>query len=208
MALTAEHRRAGIATDPENREQNDYYPTPASATHALLSVEKFADPIWEPACGDGAISNVLVGHGYKVISTDLIDRGYGKGGVDFLLEWRAPCETIVTNPPFKLLTPFIRHATTLVTGKVAILARLAALEGIERSAIYRTTRFARLWIFSRRLSIYRRGERPEGMGTGTVAFAWFIWDPSHHCSPHIGWLDHAEFEQTQPPDSGTCHTQQ
>jgi hypothetical protein len=36
----------------------------------------------------GSISEVLIEHGHDVISTDLVDRGYGTGGVDFLLEWR------------------------------------------------------------------------------------------------------------------------
>jgi len=42
-------------------------------------VESFEGQIWEPACGDGAISRVLEAAGYQVISTDLIDRGYGQG---------------------------------------------------------------------------------------------------------------------------------
>jgi hypothetical protein len=197
VPVSAERRRVGIATDPENREQDDFYPTPACGTRALLSVEKFPDPIWEPACGDGAIAEVLKAHGYHVIPTDLVDRGYGKGSVDFLMEWRGQAESIITNPPFKLLTPFIRHATALVSGKIAFLARLAALEGVERASIYRTTRFARVWVFSRRLSIYRRGKRPTGMGGGTVAFAWFVWDPSHVGPPTIGWLDPTDFEDKQ-----------
>jgi len=46
---------------------------------ALLSVETFEGSIWEPACGDGAISKVLLAAGFDVVSTDLIDRGFGTG---------------------------------------------------------------------------------------------------------------------------------
>ena len=65
------------------RKENDFYATPSWAVESLLQVEKFPDLIWEPACGDGAISKVLRTHGHEVLSTDLIDRGYGQGGIDF-----------------------------------------------------------------------------------------------------------------------------
>ena len=64
------------------RQKDDFYPTPPEAVEALLSVEKFIGDIWEPACGDGAISKVLeVEH--NVVSSDLNDYGFGKSGVDF-----------------------------------------------------------------------------------------------------------------------------
>jgi hypothetical protein len=66
------------------RADHDFYPTPPEAVRALLSVEQFDGTIWEPACGDGAISRELEAHGHNVVSTDLIDRGYGQSGSDFL----------------------------------------------------------------------------------------------------------------------------
>lgn len=61
------------------RVPHDFYPTPPEAVRALLSVETFTGSIWEPACGDGAISKVLIEAGFEVVSTDLIDRGFGTG---------------------------------------------------------------------------------------------------------------------------------
>jgi hypothetical protein len=58
MSVRAEARLAGVAVDAENRQRDDFYPTPPEGTRALLSVERFEGPIWEPACGDGAISRV------------------------------------------------------------------------------------------------------------------------------------------------------
>ena len=66
------------------RESNDYYATEPRAVELLLEREKFCNNIWEPACGEGHISKVLLAHGYKVLSTDLVNRGYGSGGIDFL----------------------------------------------------------------------------------------------------------------------------
>ena len=88
----------GISPDKANREKDDFYETPPEATRALLSVESFEGAIWEPACGRGAISKVLEGAGHEVISTDLMDRGYGENRVDFLMEWRPLAPNIVTNP--------------------------------------------------------------------------------------------------------------
>lgn len=78
----------------------EFYPTPPEAVRALLSMESFEGSVWEPACGDGAISRVLEAAGYQVVSTDLIDRGYGAGGQDFLKSDRPLAKNIITNPPY------------------------------------------------------------------------------------------------------------
>jgi len=74
----------------EDREENDYYATEPKAIELLLEREKFSTNIWEPACGEGHISKVLLSHGHQVFSTDLIYRGYGCGGIDFLKAEGAP----------------------------------------------------------------------------------------------------------------------
>lgn len=186
MSVNAKHRATGVAIDRENREKDDFYPTPPDAVIALLDREQFTGPIWEPACGDGAICRVLENAGYEVVATDLVDRGYGISRRDFLIEYCPSAPNIITNPPFKLATEFIRHSLHLTTGKVCILMRLACLEGAERREIYDSTPLARVWVFSRRLSMYRNGES-NGTG-GMLAFAWFVWDHAHSGPPVLGWI--------------------
>ena len=70
------------------RQKDDFYPTPKEAIDALIKVENLPKDIWEPACGNGAISKPLISAGHNVISTDLNDYGYGKTGVDFLMEFK------------------------------------------------------------------------------------------------------------------------
>src|ERR1700728_4159009 len=70
------------------RIPNEFYPTPPEAVRALLSVENFDGPIWEPACGEGAIAKVLAASGHEVVSTDRYSYGFGETGVDFLAEQR------------------------------------------------------------------------------------------------------------------------
>ena len=178
-----------IAPDAENRDRDDFYPTPPEATRALLCTEVFDGKIWEPACGDGAISKVLAAWEYHVVSTDLVDYGYGHPGIDFLREEAPRAPNIVTNPPFKLLEPFIRHALTLTTGKVVMLGRLAVLEGIKRKALFESTPIARVHVFSRRLVIGRRGTDFGKGGDSMIAFAWFVWEHGHKGPPTLSWLD-------------------
>ena len=96
----------------KDREKDDFYPTPPSATQSLLDNQKFEGNIWECACGNGAMSKVMKESGYEVYSSDLINRGYGETGVDFL-ESTKQVDNIVTNPPFNLGTEFTIQALKL-----------------------------------------------------------------------------------------------
>ena len=122
----------------------DYYPTPPWATKAIM--EKLDLPrgthIWEPACGEKHMSNVMEDYGHKVWSTDVFDYGQGKRHVydfenltvqlgDRALEPPTP-EWIITNPPFKLADKFILNALDIATSGVAMLCRLMLLEGSGR----------------------------------------------------------------------------
>lgn len=187
MTLTQAHRVAGVAVDRAAREKDDFYPTPPEGTHGLLMKEQFDGAIWEPACGDGAIARPLERWGYKVVATDLVDRGFGVPRVDFLMEQKSLAPNIVTNPPFKMVAPFIRTALRLSTGKVAMLLRLACLEGNERRKIFESTPLARVHVFSRRLPFKRPGWQDTGAG-GMLPFAWFVWDHSHEGPPTLGWI--------------------
>ena len=59
-------------------EGPDFFPTPRWATYALIENEPFHGDIWECACGDGAMAEVLAQTGNQVESSDLYDRGYGE----------------------------------------------------------------------------------------------------------------------------------
>lgn len=178
--------------DHENREKDDFYPTWPGATAALLSVETFDGPIWECAAGEGDMSNVLSDAGYEVISTDLVDRGFGEPRIDFLMEWTARAPNVVTNPPFVLAREFVDKALSLTTGKVAMFLRLAFLEGLKRGEWLPTTPLARVWIMSRRVPMQRGRISELGDGHGVIAFAWFVWDHAHTGPATLGWLDWLE----------------
>lgn len=152
----------------------DYFPTPKWATFALADNEAFEGDIWECACGDGAMSEVLEKNGNRVISSDLFYRGYGEGGVDFLDTTRS-CDNIVTNPPYNAAEGFVATGVRQAKRKFALLLRLAFLEGANRAnTIFATHPPARVWVFSERITFYPAGAIQKG--SGTTAYAWFVWD--------------------------------
>lgn len=84
-----------------DREENDYYATEPIAAEELLRLEPELDNIWECACGQGHLAEVFRAVGKLGSATDLIARGYGHGGYDFLAQdWQWDGD-IVTNPPYK-----------------------------------------------------------------------------------------------------------
>jgi hypothetical protein len=123
--LARDQRKA----DGTHRPDHSFYRTPPPVTHGLLAAERFQRVIWEFACGDGSISKVLIENGHEVISTDLIDRGYGEGGRDFLQERKRRADAAVTNPPFERADEFAQHLIKLGVRKFALLCRLQWLEG-------------------------------------------------------------------------------
>lgn len=175
----------------DKRANNDFYPTPREGTEALLSRIRFDKRVWECACGDGAISKVLIDHGHDVISTDLFDYGYGTSGVDFLKtssEYRESlgAETIVTNPPYKSAESFLSQAHYIGIKTLAMLLKLSFLEGQSRKELFAKLPPAWVLVFSKRLTFNKNGI--EKSGTGMIAFAWFIWQFDQAKTTEIGWL--------------------
>jgi hypothetical protein len=164
----------------------DFYPTPGWATFALIENEPFRGGIWECACGDGAMSQVLAETGNKIESSDLYDRGYGEVGHDFLLTKRRR-HNIITNPPYHSAEGFVASALQQSQNKFALLLRLAFLEGAHRSrTIFHKHPPSRVWVFSERITFYPKGATIAG--SGTTAYAWFVWDKNHSGSTQLEWF--------------------
>jgi hypothetical protein len=135
----------------------DFFPTPPWATYALIENEKFDSEIWESACGDGTMSRVLEETGQPVRSSDLYDRGFGESGVDFLTT-TSGADNIVTNPPYNCAEGFVASGIKHANRKLALLLRLAFLEGANRArTIFKITPPSRVWVFSERITYYPSG---------------------------------------------------
>ncbi len=186
------------------RKDADWWITPAWTVEALAARENLPGPIWEPACGDGAMAEALRRvTGQQVIGTDLHDRADGRydAGRDFLLERDLPeidgtkARAIVTNPPFNLASHFVRKALALDPDIIALFLRLSFLEGQDRaSTIFRVNPPARVWVFARRVTLLHGSLKAEGRTEapadmrGAMSFAWFVWQRHHRSGPTIGWI--------------------
>ena len=172
-------------------EPNDYYATEPKATELLLEQETFHPRIWEPACGQGHISKVLEKHGYSVFSTDLIDRGYGQGNIDFLAfsENIEPWDgDIITNPPYRHSKEFAEKALRLMRPgqKLAMFLKLTFLEGQSRREFFRRYPPQTIYVSSARLQCGRNG---EFWGSSAVAYAWFVWRKGHPGPTVARWIN-------------------
>lgn len=164
----------------------DYFPTPKWATYALIDNEKFENDIWECACGDGAMAKVLQETGAEVYSSDLYARPYGDAGHDFLTTNRR-ATNIVTNPPYNSAEGFVKAGLEKADKKLALLLRLAFLEGSNRNrTIFTVHPPSRVWVFSERITFYPAGMKAAG--SGTTAYAWFVWDKDAPKNTELKWL--------------------
>lgn len=171
-----------------DRATGDWYVEPPWIVEALLDAEKLEGVCWDPFCGAGNIPSILQEHGILCRASDLVDRGYGATGYsffDFRLADGADC--IISNPPYNVIEQVIDHALLLAERKVALLARLALLEGQKRRRFLQGTPLARVWVSSRRVSMPPGGTDIEAKG-GSIAYAWFVWERGYRGKPEIGWV--------------------
>lgn len=114
------------------RAESDFYPTPPDVTEALLD---FIDlplntVIWEPACGEGHMVDVMQKRGYRVIATDI------RQGIDFLTSGDYQCDWIITNPPFSVADKFIERC--IASGKpFALLLKSQYWHAKKRLMLFR-----------------------------------------------------------------------
>jgi len=173
----------------EEREVNDYYATEPKAAKLLMELEPLCQDIWECACGEGHLSKVFEEAGYIVKSTDLIDRGFGVGGVNFLSEniqhWRGD---IITNPPYRYAQEFVEKALSIVDRgmKVIFFLKLTFLEGKRRKKLFSKYPPKIIYVSSSRL---RCGKNGVFKGSSAAAYAWFVWVKGFKGAPIIRWFN-------------------
>lgn len=173
----------------KNVSDHDYYATEPKAVELLLEKETFHPYVWECACGEGHMAEVLKKHGYKVRSTDLVDRGYGEGGIDFLKEGKPTMPMdIITNPHYKYAKEFVEHALDISMDgtKVAMFLKLTFLEGQGRRDLFRNNPPQNVYVASGRLECALNGKFKN---KSMVAYAWFVWQKGFRGTTNIKWIN-------------------
>lgn len=181
------------------KADNDYYATDPKTVELFLnkaiSDGLFENPyisIWEPAVGEGHLMNVVKEH-FPLAewrSTDLIDRGYGLGGVDFLTsDLRA--DLIITNPPFSLMNEFITHGLEQSNRYLVLLGKIQTLETVERVEILQKSPLRYVYVHSKRQATWKNGEPLDPSGkkwATTMCLAWFVWDQEYEGEPIVRFI--------------------
>lgn len=155
------------------RKDEDFYPSPFEVTEALLNNMTFSRggvklKVHECACGTGDMAEVIKAHGYDVVSTDLIDRGYG-ATLDFLTLAQPLAPVVITNPPFNLAGEFIEHALDDL--------RIEALALVLKSTYWHAKTRKPLFDRFKPRIVAPLLWRPDflGLGRPTMEVAWTIW---------------------------------
>lgn len=181
------------------RADHDFYPTPPEAIRALLDEVSFQGSVWEPACGDGAIAKELFKAGHQVVATDLIDRGFGVSGVDFLKTDRPLAKNIITNPPYgkglgdKFIKKAMKHCRK-TGGKVAMLLNLSSLCYPLRSKAFANTPPKAIYGLDQ-LTCWPNGDPSQA--TRSIVkqrYCWVVWEMGYTGKPEFWWLFPNEFK--------------
>lgn len=182
------------------REKNDFYATnPKAMKLALPFLEKegLQKNVWECACGQGHLAEVLKAHGYLVKSTDLVDRGYGEIQ-DFLqCSGVNSCDCdIVTNPPFKYAEDFVKKGMDLITPghKVCLFLKVQFLESKSRYYLFKNYPLKKLLVYSERQQCAKDAEFEKYTAT-TQCYCWFVFEKGFKGEPTIGWIIEEEQEK-------------
>ena len=177
----------------EEREENDFYATDSIAIDVLLEKATLSHNLWECACGDGQLSKRLIELGYDVKSTDLVDRGFGQGGIDFLTQTEIFDGDIITNPPYKRAQEFIEKGLELVPDghKVFMFLKLQFLEGKARRKLFDRGELKTLYVSSSRILCAKNAQfdQMKAGGGSAVAYGWYEFEKGYKGKPTIEWIN-------------------
>lgn len=199
-ATKHKHKIVGQAGN-EDRRKDDYYPTPYTLTRALLDNEPFEGTVLEPACGEGAILDVLTEYGFLVAISDINkpkrDLGNFRQG-DFVRNeflWTdndigVVFDNVITNPPFSLANEFTIRAKQIARKKVAMLLKLDYLHGGKRfDTIFNDRDFP----LSRVITFVRRpwlgGDPAVNKLNGQFSYAWMVFKRGYAGEPRLCIVD-------------------
>lgn len=160
----------------------DYFPTVPWATRALMEHvmphlgKEMRGLVWEPACGEGHIAEVLREYCRDVRASDVHAYGYSDELVDFLeTDFNTGADWIVTNPPFEdRVLKFMLQARMLARIGVAMFVQLRYLEGVNRyNELYRRSPPTLIAFFVERVPLLEG--RYDPAASTTTAFCWMVW---------------------------------
>jgi len=181
------------------RQTDDFYATDPMALELFYKKfnkdgNKIAVKVWEPSCGMGHLSKVLENYRHDVMSTDLIYRGYGQGGIDFLADFVIDRDNlfngdILTNPPFKLAEAFIEKGMSRLKegNRLFFFLKIQFLEGQKRKELFKKYPPKFVYCHSSRQLCCKDAEFEKYTAT-TQFYAWYVWEKGFIGDTVIRWI--------------------
>jgi len=185
---------AVMAARASTPDSADFFPTPPWAARAGAELIAAIDPgtwkVWEPACGAGHMALGLTDFFGEPFATDAYDYGWDGcriSDLDFLsaeADQFDEFDWIISNPPFVLGDAFVRAAYRRARRGVAMLLRLAFLEGGKRfELLYHDCPLTFVSPFAERVPMVKGRYDPEA--SSATAYAWFIWCKGEAGPPRV-----------------------
>lgn len=175
------------------REEKDYYATPTDEVINILNTLGYDfsnKTILEPCVGGGhmalGINKYLEDNEQflvRRIGTDVQNRGFEdqywrtEYGLDFLADEYPydSVDTIIMNPPYSILEPFLIRALEIAKDKLIVLCRTQVLEGEGRyNKIFVNNPPTDIYQYVDRIQCWKNGEKPAG--SSAQAYCWLVWD--------------------------------
>ena len=179
------------------KADNDFYATNPQTVREFLNktFDEFKDIniVWENACGEGHLSDVLKEYfDCKIIDTDLVDRNYCEQKVDFLNSSFNPnADLIITNPPFSLVNNFIIKGLEKTNRYLVYLCKIQMLETVGRKDILENSPLKYIYVHSKRQATWKDGKELDPQGkkwATTMCLAWFVWDKEYKGEPIVRFI--------------------
>ena len=194
----------------KEREEKDYYATPTDEVLNILNTLKYdftGTTILEPCVGGGhmafGINEYIENNGQfnvRRIGTAIQNRGfeneYWETEYDFdFLSDDYPYEkvdTIIMNPPYSILEPFLIRALEIAQNKLIVLCRTQVLEGEGRyKNIFTNTPPTDIYQYVDRIQCWKNGVKPTG--SSAQAYCWVVWDKKVKTEyPRLHWIRRAD----------------
>jgi hypothetical protein len=130
---------------------------------------------------------VIEERGFKVLSTDITDYGFGRSGIDFLATTKCPADVVITNPPFDISPAFIQHCIDLKVPKFAMLLKSQYWHVADRIKLFEACPPAIVYALTWRLDFYedeKKLRRDQGedvkAGGSSMECLWCCWIEGEH----------------------------
>lgn len=162
----------------------DFFPTLPFATRAFcehvlprLPDFSFDATAWDPGCGKNDMVRPLKEYFARAVGSDIFDYGVGaplhdfrRGGCPF----DPPIDWVVTNPPFKAGETFIYMGLRTARIGVAMLVRVAFVEGQGRyKRLYSKRPPDLVAQYAERVPLLKGRLDPDG--SSATAYCWCVW---------------------------------